>query len=120
MTTECNVSSDDAIDATATRTESVKGTDDSVNVVDSNTTRMLLASGEKVLLQIATVPIQKVDGSVTVTARALLDSTSQITFMTDHLAKQLKLVPDIKNYCQHLPLEQRKPVILIHMLFISE
>ena len=58
VTTKCNVSSDDVIDATVTHTESVRETDDSVNIVDSNTTPMLLASGEKVLLQIATVPIQ--------------------------------------------------------------
>ena len=79
VTTECNVSSDDAIDAIATHTESVKETDDSVNVVDSYTTPMLLASGEKVLLLIATGPIQKVDGSVTVMTRVLLDSASQRT-----------------------------------------
>ena len=53
---------------------------------------MLLASGERVLLQIATVPVQSLDGSVTVTARVLLDSASQRTFMTDHLASELKLV----------------------------
>ena len=94
VTTE---SSDDAIDATATHTESVRETDNSVNIVDSNTTPMLLASGEKVLLQIATVPIQKMDGSVTVTARVLLDSASQRTFMTDRLAKQLKLIPEHKE-----------------------
>ena len=96
MTTGCNVSSDD-IDATVACTEFVKDTDDSINVVDSNTTPMLLASGEKVLLQIATVPIQKGDGSVTVMARVLLDSASQRTFMTDRLAKKLKLIPEYKE-----------------------
>ena len=96
MTTGCNVSSD-GIDATVACTEFVKDTDDSINIVDSNTTPMLLASGEKVLLQIATIPIQKGDGSVTVTARILLDSASQSTFMTDRLAKQLKLVPKYKE-----------------------
>ena len=55
---------------------------------------MLLSSGERVLLQIATVPIQSLDGSVTVTARVLLDSASQRTFMTDRLARQLKPVPE--------------------------
>ena len=97
VTTKCNVSSDDAIDATATHTESVRETDDSVDIVDSNTTPMLLASGEKVLLQIATVLIQKMDGSINVTARVLLDSASQRTFMTDRLAKQLKLIPEHKE-----------------------
>ena len=70
MTTGCNVSSD-GIDATVACTEFVKDTDDSINIVDSNTTPMLLASGEKVLLQIATVPIQKGEGSVTVMAQVL-------------------------------------------------
>ena len=55
---------------------------------------MLLASGERVLLQIATVPIQREDGSITVMARVLLDSASQRTFTTDRLARQLKLVPE--------------------------
>ena len=60
--------------------------------VNSNTTPMLLASGEGVLLQIATVPVQNLDGSVTVTAHVLLDSASQRTFMTDRLASELKLI----------------------------
>ena len=55
---------------------------------------MLLASGERVLLQIATVPVQSVNGSVTVTAQVLLDSASQRTFITDQLAKRLKLTPE--------------------------
>ena len=61
-------------------------------IVNSNTTPMLLASEDRVLLQIATVPVQSLDGSVTVTAHVLLDSASQRTFMTDRLASELKLV----------------------------
>ena len=55
---------------------------------------MLLASGERVLLQIATVhvPVQSLDGSVTVTAHVFLDSASQRIFITDHLVSELKLV----------------------------
>ena len=59
-----------------------------MTTVNSNTTPMLLASGERVLLQIATVPVQSLDGSVTVTAHVLPDSASQRTFM----ASELKLI----------------------------
>ena len=65
--------------------------------VDSGTTPMLLAYGEKVLLQTATVPIQGFDSSFTVSAHVLLDSASQRTFMTDSLAKQLGLKPEQKE-----------------------
>ena len=92
MTTECSESSENTI--TTIRTKPVKENDQSTDTVNSNATPMVLASGERVLLQIATVPIQSWDGSATVIARALLDSATQWTFMTDHLAKQLKLVPE--------------------------
>ena len=92
MATECSESSENT--ATVTSNESVKKNNQSKDTVNSSATPMLLASGEKVLLQIATVPVQKVDGSTTVIARVLLDSASQRTFMTDRLAKQLKLVPE--------------------------
>ena len=65
--------------------------------VDSGTTPMLLAYGEKVLLQTATVPIQGFDSSFTVSAHVLLDSASQRTFMADSLAKQLGLKPEQKE-----------------------
>ena len=58
---------------------------------------MLLASGERVMLQIATVSIQSLDGSVTITAHVLLDSASQRTFITDRLARELKLVSKYKE-----------------------
>ena len=48
MTTGCNVSSD-GIDSTVAYTEFFKDTYDSINVVDSNTTPMLLSFGEKVI-----------------------------------------------------------------------
>ena len=51
----------------------------------------LLASGERVLLQTATVVVQNPGGVATITARVLLDSASQRTFMTKNLAKQLNL-----------------------------
>jgi len=50
----------------------------------------LLASGDKVLLQTAMVPIQGSEGKL-VNARVLLDSGSQRTFITTKLAQQLKL-----------------------------
>ena len=54
-----------------------------MTTVNSNAIPMLLASGERVLLQIATVSIQSLDVSVTITACVLLDSASQRAFMTD-------------------------------------
>ena len=49
------------------------------------------------MLQIATVSIKSLDGSVTITARVLLDSASQRTFMTDCLVRELKLVSKYKE-----------------------
>jgi len=46
----------------------------------TNATKSLLASGERVLLQTATVDIQHPRGVATTTARVLLDSASQRTF----------------------------------------
>ena len=51
----------------------------------------MVTCGERVLLQIATVPIQTADGSATILAKVLLDSASHRTFMTDQLAKRLCL-----------------------------
>ena len=55
MATECNESSENT--TTTTSTKPVKENDQSTDTVNSNATPMLLASGERVLLQIATVPI---------------------------------------------------------------
>ena len=79
-------------------------------IINSNTTPMLLASGERVLLQIATVPVQSLDGSVTVTARVLLNRASQRTFMTDRLASESKLVSTHRELrcCQCLYLWSRE------------
>ena len=52
----------------------------------------LLASGERVLLQTAVVPLYSLDSSVIVNTRVLLDSASQRTFMTEQLARRLNLV----------------------------
>ena len=57
---------------------------------------ILIPSGEKGLLQTANVPIQMVRGLV-VMARVLLDSASQHTFITEKLARQLKLQPQCKD-----------------------
>ena len=51
--------------------------------VDSGMTPMLLAYGEKVLLQTATVPIQGFDSSFTDSAHVLLDSANQRTLFYD-------------------------------------
>ena len=58
---------------------------------------MLVAYGEKVLLQTATIPIPGSDGSFSVSAHVLLDSASHRTLMTDHLAKQLGLKQEHKE-----------------------
>ena len=55
-----------------------------------NLSHSLLAGGERVLLQTAKVTVLAEDGS-RISANLLLDSASQWTFMTDRLAKQLKL-----------------------------
>jgi len=51
---------------------------------------MLLASGERVPLQTALAPVCCGDGSV-ISARILLDSASRRTFMTNQMAKLLRL-----------------------------
>ena len=58
---------------------------------------MLTTSGERVVLQTAVVVLQSTDGSVRATARVLLDSASQRTFMTDQLARQLRLKVEHKE-----------------------
>ena len=67
-------------------------TSDSTSKSDNSnatTTQSLLASGEKVLLQTATMSLQTLDGRGTIMARVLLDSASQRTFMTNQLAQKL-------------------------------
>ena len=61
-------------------------------------TQTLLASGERVLLQTAIVPIQNSVGNNEIKARVLLDSASQRTFMTNKLAQRLKLPSEHKEY----------------------
>ena len=61
------------------------------------TDQALVASGERVLLQTAVVPIQTADGLTTVMVKVLLDSASHRTFMTDQLAKRLKLTSERKE-----------------------
>ena len=65
-----------------------KETNTDVNHVKLSHT--LLASGEKVLLQTAKVIVSGTNGCK-ISARALLDSASQRTFVTEQLAKQLQL-----------------------------
>ena len=55
-----------------------------------NKEHMLLTSGERVLLQTAIVPVYCANGS-NVSARILLDSASQRTFMMERLAEKLNL-----------------------------
>ena len=57
---------------------------------DVNFSHTLLASGEKVLLQTATVTVCRDTGS-RASVRVLLDSASQRTFMTHQLARELNL-----------------------------
>ena len=81
-TTAINQSSPSANDSS----QSVVTTESTVNTVTPpvNTDHMLL---EQVLLQTAVVPVCCANGS-TISARILLDSASQRTFMTERLAKQ--------------------------------
>jgi len=68
----------------------------------------LLISGEWVLLQTATVTIQAAYGSK-ILAKVLLDSASHRTFMTDRLAKQLKLNPQQKEILSVSTFAARSP-----------
>ena len=70
-------------------------TDDNTNA--TNITQSLLASGEKILLQTATVSLQTLDSRVTVQARVLLDNASQCSFMTSQLAQKLGLASERKE-----------------------
>ena len=67
------------------------------NSADNSTTQMLTTSGERVVLQTAVVVLQSTDGSVRATARVLLDSASQRTFMMDQLARQFRLKVEHKE-----------------------
>ena len=75
------------------------------------TTQLLLAVEEKVLLQVAVVPLQIPDGKVTVTAWILLDSTSQSIFMTNQSAIQLNFTSEHKEVLSVPDLVLRKPLI---------
>ena len=68
-----------------------------VNSTSVNFEQVLVACGERVLLQTATVPIQRVDRSEKIFAKVLLDSASHRTFITDRLAKQLRLNSERKE-----------------------
>ena len=61
------------------------------------TDQALIASGEKVLLHTAVVPIKVSDGSATIMVKVLLNNASHHTFMTDQLAKKLKLILELKE-----------------------
>ena len=63
----------------------------------TSTTQSLLASGERVLLQTATVLLQTSNGRSSIKARVLLDSASQRTFMTSQLAQRLNLALEDKE-----------------------
>ena len=76
---------------------------ESVNLFHS-----LLAGGEKVLLQTAKVTVLAEDGSG-ISANLLLDSDSQQTFMTDRLAKQLKLPSQQKESLLIYTFEDKRP-----------
>ena len=65
--------------------------------VITSTTQSLLASGERVLLQTATVSLQTSNSRSSIKARVLLDSASQHTFMTSQLAQRLNLALEHKE-----------------------
>ena len=56
-----------------------------------------MATGERVLLQTATVLVQSSDGLKSATVKVLFDSASHRTFMTDKLAKRLQLSSQCKE-----------------------
>ena len=71
----------------------------SVEVLNSTSiqTQTLVSSSERVLLQTAVVPVQSGDKTEIVSVKVLLDSASHRSFMTERLAKQLKLTPQYKE-----------------------
>ena len=90
-----NSTSNNSVPSSSIPNNSTSGS--SLTSENSSLTNVTLALGEKVLLQTATVTVQTIDGQVTVNTRVLLDSASQRTFMTSHLAQKL-----------HLPLEHKE------------
>ena len=72
--------------------ESEQKPSDTTSVVSN----ALLASGERVLLQTAQVIACGTDG-VKSQARVLMDSASHRTFMTEQMAKKLKLQPQKRS-----------------------
>ena len=63
----------------------------------TSTIQSLLASGERVLLQTATVSLQTSNGRSSIKARVLLDSASQRTCMTSQVAQHLNLALEHKE-----------------------
>ena len=61
------------------------------------------------MLQTARVPVQSGDKTEIVSVRVLLDSASHRSFMTERLAKQLKLTPQYKESLSVSTFAARKP-----------
>ena len=82
-----------------------------VEVLNSTSvqTQTLVSSGEQVLLQTAIVPVQSGDKTEIISVRVLLDSASHRSFMTERLAKQLKLTPQYKELLLVSTFAARKP-----------
>ena len=83
----------------------------SVEVLNSTSvqSQTLVSSSEEILLQTAIVPAQSDDKTETVSVKVLLDSASHCSFMTERLAKQLKLVPQYKELLSVSTFAARKP-----------
>ena len=71
------------IPETNTEAQTVSG------VVDEE--KIMLTSTNQVLMQTATAPIKNIPGDVSLTVRIILDSGSQRTYVTEKLAKDLRL-----------------------------
>ena len=83
----------------------------SSNVELSNSTNVqsLMATGERVLLQTATVVVQSSDGLKSATIKVLFDSASHRTFMTDKLAKRLQLSSQYREALSVSTFAARRP-----------
>jgi len=81
----------------------------SLESITSSSVQTLVSSVEKVLLQTATVPMQSSDRSETISVKVLVNSASHRTFMTERLAKQLKLVSQYKEALSVSIFAARKP-----------
>ena len=83
----------------------------SVEVLNSTSvqTQTFVSFSERVLLQTAIVSVQSGDKTEIVSVKVLLDSANHRSFITETLAKQLKLTPQYKESLSVSTFAAKKP-----------